>query len=73
MSVRGILRRILLGFLLGGRSLFGISMSSEKIEELLYFSNQPRAEETISDGQQIDEKSTDSTKKDGVLFPRKLP
>jgi hypothetical protein len=41
-----------LGLLLGGRALFGISMSSEKIEELLYSNNQPRAEETVShDGQ----------------------
>jgi hypothetical protein len=49
MSVKLILRRMLLGLLLGGRSLFGISMSSEKIEELLYSNNQPRAEETVSD------------------------
>lgn len=49
MSVKRILRRMLLGLLLGGRSLFGISMSSEKIEELLYSNNQPRAEETVSD------------------------
>jgi hypothetical protein len=41
---------MLLGLLLGGRSLFGISMSSEKIEELLYSSNQPKAEETVSKG-----------------------
>ncbi len=47
--MRRILRKIFLGLLLGGRSLFGISMSSEKIEELLYSSHQPRAEETISD------------------------
>jgi hypothetical protein len=38
-----------LGLLLGGRSLFGLSMSSEKIEELLYSSHQPRAEESVSD------------------------
>ena len=49
MSVKRILRRILLGLLIGGRSLFGISMSSEKIEELLFSSNQPRAEETVSE------------------------
>ena len=49
MSFKRILRRMLLGLLLGGRSLFGISMSSEKIEELLYSNNQPRAEETVSD------------------------
>jgi hypothetical protein len=48
MPMKRILRRILLGFLLGGRSLFGTSMSTEKIEELLYLTNQPRAEEIIS-------------------------
>jgi hypothetical protein len=57
MPLRGILRKILLGLLLGGRSLFGISMSSEKIEELLYSSNQPRAEETISEDAQDENES----------------
>jgi hypothetical protein len=49
MSLKRILRKVVLGLLLGGRSLFGISMSSEKIEELLFSMNQPRAEESISD------------------------
>jgi hypothetical protein len=57
MSFKRILRRILLGLLLGGRSLFGISMSSEKIEELLYSNNQPRAEETVSDNEAGESKS----------------
>ena len=57
MSVKHILRRMLLGLLLGGRSLFGISMSSEKIEELLYSNNQPRAEETVSDKEGGESKS----------------
>lgn len=57
MPVKCILRRMLLGLLLGGRSLFGISMSSEKIEELLYSNNQPRAEETISDRKWEESKS----------------
>jgi hypothetical protein len=57
MSVKRILRRMLLGLLLGGRSLFGISMSSEKIEELLYSNNQPRAEETVSDNEAGESKS----------------
>jgi hypothetical protein len=57
MSVKRILRRMLLGLLLGGRSLFGISMSSEKIEELLYSNNQPRAEETVSDNEAAESKS----------------
>jgi hypothetical protein len=45
---------MLLGLLLGGRSLFGIS---EKIEELLYSNNQPRAEETVSDNEAGESKS----------------
>jgi hypothetical protein len=57
MSVRRILRRVLLGLLIGGRSLFGISMSSEKIEELLFSSHQPRAEETISEDERGDGES----------------
>jgi hypothetical protein len=57
MSVKRILRRMLLGLLLGGRSLFGISMSSEKIEELLYSNNQPRGEETVSDNEAGESKS----------------
>jgi hypothetical protein len=51
---------MLLGLLLGGRSLFGISMSSEKIEELLYSNNQPRAEETVSDNEEEESKSKQS-------------
>jgi hypothetical protein len=47
--LKRILRKLFLGLLLGGRSIFGISMSSEKIEELLFSANQPRPEETISD------------------------
>lgn len=52
MSIGRILRRMFRGLLLGGRSLFGLSMSSEKIEELLYSSHQPRAEEIIADKEQ---------------------
>jgi hypothetical protein len=57
MSIGRILRRIFLGLLLGGRSLFSLSMSSEKIEELLYSSHQPRAEETIADNDQAESES----------------
>jgi hypothetical protein len=49
MLLKCILRRVLLALLLGGHSVFGLSMSSEKIEELLFSSNQQRTEETISD------------------------
>ena len=49
MSLKRILRKTLFGLMLGARSLFGISMSSKKIEgTFLFSSNQPRAEETIS-------------------------
>ena len=57
MSVKRILRRMLLGMVLGGRSLFGISMSSEKIEELLFSSNQPRAEQTVTDAEKGESES----------------
>lgn len=57
MSIGRILRRMFLGLLLGGRSLFGISMSSEKIEELLYSAHQPRAEETVTEDKANDHKS----------------
>ena len=57
MSLKRILRKVFLGLLLGGRSLFGISMSSEKIEELLFSMNQPRAEESISDEEDHEEQS----------------
>jgi hypothetical protein len=57
MSIGRILRKVVLGLLLGGRSLFGISMSSEKIEELLFSSNQPRVEQTIADAEKGESES----------------
>jgi len=57
MSIGRILRKAFLGLLLGGRSLFGISMSSEKIEELLYSSHQPRAEQTVADAEKGESES----------------
>ena len=57
MSIGRILRKVFLGLLLGGRSLFGISMSSEKIEELLYSSHQPRAGQTVTDVEKDESKS----------------
>lgn len=61
MSLKRILRKVVLGLLVGGRSLFGISMSSEKIEELLFSMNQPRAEEAITDQE-------DDVEKEGVAI-----
>jgi hypothetical protein len=52
VSLKRILRKAFLALLLGGRSLFGLSMSSEKIEELLFSSNQTRAEESISEDEE---------------------
>jgi hypothetical protein len=57
MSLKRILRKVFLALLLGGRSLFGISMSSEKIEELLFSMNQPRAEEVISEEEEHKDQS----------------
>ena len=47
MSIRNILRKVLLCFMLGGRSILGIGMSHEQIEELLYSANQTRVEVTV--------------------------
>ena len=49
MSFKRTLRRLLLGFLLGGHSVLGIGMSREKIEELAHAMNQTRVEVTISE------------------------
>jgi hypothetical protein len=48
MSIRNILRKVLLRFMLGGRSVLGIGMSREQIEELLYSTNQTKVEVTVS-------------------------
>ena len=49
VSVRNILRKVLLCLVLGGGSILRIQMSREEIESLLYSTNQPRAEVTIPD------------------------
>lgn len=49
MSVKSVVRKVMLSFVLAGRSFLGVQMSSEKIEELLHSIHQPRAEVTISD------------------------
>jgi hypothetical protein len=48
MSPRNILRKLLLCFALGGHSVFGLGMSQEKIEELLYAMNQTRVGVSVS-------------------------
>lgn len=54
MSLKRILRRVFLCFVLGGHDAWGVRISREKIESLLFATHQPRAEMTISDD---DEKS----------------
>ena len=49
MSLRNIFRKALLSFMLTGRSVLGIGMSHEQIEELLYSANQTKVEVTISE------------------------
>jgi hypothetical protein len=49
MSVRNILRKVLLCLVLGGGSILRTQMSREEIESLLYSTNQPIAEVTLPD------------------------
>jgi len=49
MSLRRLLRKVLLSIALGGHSVLGVGMSQEKIEELLHAMNQTRVEVTIDD------------------------
>jgi hypothetical protein len=49
MLLRNVLRKIFLCIALGGRPVFGIGMSQQKIEELLHAMHQTRVEMTISD------------------------
>jgi uncharacterized protein YjbI with pentapeptide repeats len=58
MSLKRILRRVLLAFALGGHDVFGVGMSREQIEELLFAMHKPKIEVTISDG----EKESDPNK-----------
>jgi len=48
MSLKRILRRVLLAFALGGHDVWGIGMSREQIEKLLFAMHKPRIEVTIS-------------------------
>jgi len=48
MSVKLILRRFVMAFVLGGYSVLGIGMSREKIESLLHAMNQSHVELSIS-------------------------
>lgn len=44
MSFKRALRRLLLAFVLGGHPVFGVGMSREKIEELMFAMNQTKVE-----------------------------
>lgn len=48
MSLKRILRRVLLAFVLGGHDVWGVGMSREQIEELLFAMHKPKIEVTIS-------------------------
>ena len=54
MFVKKILRRLLLAFVLGGHDVWGVGMSKEQIEELLFAMHKPKIEVAISND---DEKS----------------
>lgn len=54
MSFKRILRRVFLCFVLGGHDVWGVRISKEQIEQIMYAMHKPRIEITISDD---DEKS----------------
>lgn len=66
MSLERVLRKALLCLMLGARAMLGLHMSQEKIEELLYSTNQPRAEVTISEANEENDLGSSS-----VTEPRK--
>lgn len=53
MSVKRILRKMLLAFLLGGRAALGIGMTREEIEASLYSNTQTVLEITIPERNEI--------------------
>jgi hypothetical protein len=59
MSLRNLLRKILLCVALGGHPIFGAGMSQEKIEELLHAMNQTRVEVNVGDTKDL-KKSLDT-------------
>lgn len=48
MSVKLILRRFVMAFVLGGYSVLGVGMSREKIESLMHAMNESNVELSIS-------------------------
>ena len=55
MSLRQMVRRILLSLLLGGHAILGIGMSREQIEGLLSSMNETQVEVTVADTEKVDE------------------
>jgi hypothetical protein len=49
MSIKLIMRRLAIAFVLGGYSVLGVGMSREKIESLRHAMNQANIELSISD------------------------
>ena len=49
MSLRLIMRRLVMAFVLGGYSVLGVGMSREKIESLMRSMNQSHVELSIPD------------------------
>jgi hypothetical protein len=49
MSIKLILRRLVMAFVLGGYSVLGVGMSREKIESLMHVMNQSNVELSVSD------------------------
>jgi hypothetical protein len=48
MSIKLILRRLVMAFVLGGYSVLGVGMSREKVESLMHAMNQSNVEVSIS-------------------------
>jgi hypothetical protein len=48
MSLKSIMRRLVMAFVLGGHSVLGVGMSREKIESLIHAMNQSNVELSIS-------------------------
>lgn len=49
MSIKLILRRLVMAFVLGGYSVLGVGMSRDKIESLMQVMNQSNVELSVSD------------------------
>lgn len=55
MSLKRVLRRILLSLALGGHAILGIGMNREEIEGLLSSMNETHVEVTVADREKSDQ------------------